>query len=125
MPVVPAPIAAVVLAAALMEGPAMSSSSLPQPVTLETEQMGDDVRIRVIGEASAALKVSYRLVTEGGAGGGRNHATQAGTSTLTPGKRAQLISVSLRHVADNWCARLAVSVDEGPEYEVSRGTCDD
>jgi hypothetical protein len=91
-----------------------------RPVTLETEQHGDSLRVTVIGNSARAVTARYRLEADSGQSPRSNRSAQSGTATLRPDQRTTLISLNLGKVSNAWTVRLIVTLDAGQGYEIEK-----
>lgn len=80
----------------------------PRPLRLVTEQLGAEVRFRVVGEAAGPCDASYVLTVANRAAAGSNRSIQRGAARLRPGAATTLATATLRAAPGSWSATLAV-----------------
>lgn len=91
------------------------------PIYLETEVIGDDINVRVIGNADSATDATYTLAVSSG-GAGSNRSVQSGRARLEPNRAVTLINLRLgRASANDWSAKLEVTPASAPSYTQEEG----
>lgn len=108
-------------AAALAVGAAAPPGS--PPIRLEVQDMGDHVRLRVIGDSQKPLEARYSLSVATGDRG--NRSTQGGTARVVPGKPATYISLDVSTgTSGDWQATLRVEPAGEDSYTIARSSAD-
>ncbi|MGZ8283683.1 MAG: curli-like amyloid fiber formation chaperone CsgH [Allosphingosinicella sp.] len=109
-----------ILAAALALTAADTPSAEP-PVRLVTEEAGQGIRLRVVGESAVPFAGNYALEVTSDAAAGGNRTVQRGAVRLEPGVPATLMTLTLGHSGQgSWTARLRVEPSQGAAYEEVR-----
>ncbi len=67
----------------------------PGPLHLVTEQVGESIRITVVGTSKVACHANYVLQVSTVMEGGRNRAVQRGTAWMKPGAKTEVARPSL------------------------------
>jgi hypothetical protein len=86
-----------------------------RPVRLETQQTGEGLLVRVIGQSSVDVSLRYRLKLSGGSRGG-NRVDQGGAAALEAGEHPRTLA-TIRMTGSDPRGRLLVQIDGGGEYE--------
>lgn len=103
------------LPAANPETPAMSEA--PRALSLDVENNGGVLEIRLIGMSDRAQGVKYALEVTGS-----STSRHRGTTQLAAGTRAVLSTMRTSAGAD-WCVKLVAEEEGRAPYEITRGSC--
>lgn len=106
----------------LLAAPAMNQAAPAEapPIRLVSEEVGEGVRLKVIGASDEAVAASYALEVTGGKGA--NRSVQRGTARLRPGDPVTLVTLTLGNADAGWSALLTVSPEDGTPYEQTEGS---
>ncbi len=89
-----------------------------RPIKLVTQMQGERVLIRVIGDATTAIRAEFELEVTSGGSGNATHTKQRGKADLQPGVSAVLLSTTLAgNAMGGWRATLRVEPTSGAAYE--------
>jgi hypothetical protein len=91
----------------------------PQPaLTLEVQQHGSMIEVRLIGLSPRTQQVSYSLEITG-----QSTSRHRGKTTLTADTPAVLSTMRTETGDKDWCVKMVAEEEGGAPYEVVRGTC--
>lgn len=109
---------AALVGAMSVAGAAPMADTRSAPVRLVTEQVGQGVRITVVGKSASPVDATYALEVSSNAAGGGNRSTQRGSVRLRPGIPVTMITLTLGgNAGEGWTARLKVEPKGAPAYE--------
>lgn len=109
------------IALAALAGLATPGVAGQPPIRLTAEEVGDGVRLTVIGDAATPVEASYSLEVRSNAAAGNNASVQRGTARLVPGETKQLITLTLGNVRKaGWSATLLVEPSQGAAYSQNK-----
>lgn len=111
--------AAAALPTASPETPAMPETTpeTPRALSLDVEDKGGMIEVRLTGLSPRAQGVSYSLEVTG-----TSTSRHRGSTQLAAGTRAVLSTMRTSAGAD-WCVKLVAEEEGRAPYEITRGTC--
>lgn len=96
--------------------PAMTNHA--PALTLDVQQRGSMIEVRLIGHSPRAQQVSYALEISA-----QSTSRHRGKTTLAADTMAVLSTMRTETGGKGWCVKLVAEDEGGAPYEVTRGDC--